>query len=47
VRILRGVGMGLDENAVKAVQQYRFKAAMMGGKPVAVMVNVEVNFQIF
>jgi protein TonB len=47
VHILRGVGMGLDEKAVEAVKQYRFKPAMMGGKPVAVEVNVEVNFQIF
>jgi protein TonB len=47
VHILRGVGMGLDEKAVEAVKQYRFKPAMLGGKPVAVEVNVEVNFQIF
>jgi protein TonB len=47
VHILRGVGMGLDENAIKAVQQYRFKPAMEAGKPVAVELNVEVNFQIF
>jgi len=47
VHILRGVGMGLDEKAVEAVKQYRFTPAKMGGKPVAVEVNVEVNFQIF
>jgi protein TonB len=47
VHILRGVGMGLDDNAIKAVQQYRFKPAMEGGKPVPVELNVEVNFQIF
>jgi len=47
VRVLRGVGSGLDENAVKAVQQYRFKPAMEGGKPVLVEVNVLVNFQMF
>ena len=47
VHVLRGVGMGLDENAVKAVQQYRFKPAMENGKPVPVQLNVEVNFQIF
>jgi protein TonB len=41
------VGSGLDENAVKAVQQYRFKPAMEGGKPVLVEVNVLVNFQMF
>lgn len=47
VRVIRGVGMGLDENAVAAVKQYRFKPAMENGKPVLVELNVEVNFQIF
>ncbi len=47
VRVLRGVGMGLDEKAVEAVRQYKFKPAMEGGKPVPVELNIEVNFQIF
>jgi TonB family protein len=47
VHVIRGVGMGLDERAVEAVEQYRFKPAMQDGKPVSVEVNVEVNFQIF
>jgi protein TonB len=47
VRVLRGVGMGLDEKAVEAVRQYKFKPAMENGKPVLVELNVEVNFQIF
>lgn len=47
VRVIRGVGMGLDEKALEAVRQYRFKPAMENGKPVPVQVNVEVNFQIF
>ncbi len=47
VHILRGVGMGLDEKAVEAVKQYKFKPARENGKPVAVELNVEVNFQIF
>jgi protein TonB len=47
VHILRGVGMGLDEKAVEAVRQYKFKPAREAGKPVAVELNVEVNFQIF
>ena len=47
VHVLRGVGMGLDEKAVEAVKQYRFKPAREDGKPVAVELNVEVNFQIF
>jgi protein TonB len=47
VHVLRGVGMGLDDKAVEAVKQYRFKPAMEAGKAVAVQLNVEVNFQIF
>ena len=47
VHVLRGVGMGLDQKAVEAVEQYKFKPAMKDGKPVAVYVNIEVNFQIF
>jgi protein TonB len=47
VHVVRGVGMGLDEKAVEAVRQYKFKPAMESGKPVPVEMNVEVNFQIF
>jgi periplasmic protein TonB len=47
VHVARGVGMGLDEKAVAAVKQYKFKPAMEGGKPVPVELNIEVNFQIF
>jgi protein TonB len=47
VHVSRGVGMGLDQKAVEAVQQYRFKPARENGKPVAVYLNVEVNFEIF
>jgi protein TonB len=47
VRVVRGVGMGLDEKAVEAVRQYKFKPAMQNGKPVKVDLYIEVNFQIF
>jgi TonB family protein len=47
VRILRPVGLGLDERAVAAVQQYSFNPAMRNGTPVTVEMNVEVNFQIY
>jgi protein TonB len=47
VHVLRGVGMGLDQKAVDAVKQYKFRPAKEGGKPVAVELNVEVDFQIF
>lgn len=47
VRVVRGVGMGLDEKAVEAVRQYKFKPALQNGKPVAVDLYIDVNFQIF
>jgi TonB family protein len=47
VRTVRGVGNGLDQKAVDAVKQYRFKPAMLDGKPKAESLNVEVNFQFF
>jgi TonB family protein len=47
VHVLRGVGMGLDESAVEAVKQYRFRPAREDGRPVPVELNVEVNFQVF
>jgi TonB family protein len=46
VKVLRGLGLGLDEKAVEAVQGWRFKPATRGGEPVAVTAQVEVNFQI-
>jgi protein TonB len=47
VHVVRGIGMGLDEKAVAAVKQYRFRPAMENGKPVLVEMNVEVTFTIF
>jgi len=47
VHVVRGVGTGLDEKAVEAVKQYKFKPAMENGVPVAVNLNVEVNFKMF
>jgi TonB family protein len=45
VNVVRHLGMGLDQKAVEAVQQYRFTPALLRGKPVAVEVNIEVNFR--
>lgn len=47
VHVARGLGNQLDEKAVEAVQQYRFKPATRNGEPVAVALNVEVNFRVF
>jgi len=47
VQVVRHLGMGLDQKAVAAVKQYRFKPATLQGRPVAVEVNIEVNFRIY
>jgi TonB family protein len=47
VRVVRGVGNGLDEKAVEAVERYHFKPAMENGKPVVVALNIEVQFKTF
>jgi TonB family protein len=47
VQVVRHLGMGLDEKAVDAVKQYRFKPATLQGKPVPVEVNIEVTFRIY
>jgi TonB family protein len=47
-RVVRALGMGLDEKAVEAVKKYKFKPAMKDGKtPVPVMVSIEVNFRLY
>jgi TonB family protein len=47
-RIVRALGMGLDEKALEAIRQYRFKPAMKDGKtPVPVMMNVEIDFHLY
>ncbi|HLH17807.1 MAG TPA: energy transducer TonB [Bryobacteraceae bacterium] len=46
IRVQRGLGLGLDENAVKAVSQWKFKPGMKDGAPVTVAATVEVNFRL-
>jgi len=43
----RGLGLGLDERAIAAVRDYLFTPATQHGKPVAVEIRMEVNFQIY
>lgn len=46
VRVLRGLGMGLNEQAVQAVRQWRFAPARLKGAPVDVIVEVAVEFRL-
>jgi TonB family protein len=47
VWIVRPTGTAFDENAARAVSQYRFNPATCHGKPVQVSLIIDVNFQIF
>jgi protein TonB len=47
IRVQRTLGMGLDEKAVEAIRTWRFEPARKDGVPVAVQINVEVNFRLY
>jgi protein TonB len=47
IKVARSLGMGLDQKAVEAVRKWTFEPAMKDGKPVAVQINVEVNFRLY
>ncbi len=47
IHLARSLGLGLDEKAIEAVNQWKFEPAMKDGKPVAVAVSVEVTFHLY
>jgi TonB family protein len=46
LRVIRGLGLGLDERAIAAVAQWRFEPGRENGEPVDVQATVEVNFRL-
>ncbi len=46
VRVLQGLGHGLDEQAVRVAEQMKFKPAMRGGQPVDSTAVVHIVFQL-
>lgn len=46
IKIVRPLGLGLDERAIEAVQKWVFKPAFLNGVPVAVIATIEVNFRL-
>jgi protein TonB len=49
IHIARSLGMGLDEKAMEAIRQYKFKPAYNNElkKPVPVPISVEVHFRLY
>lgn len=46
IRVIKSLGMGLDEKAVEAVEKWKFKPGMKGGQAVNVRAQIEVNFRL-
>jgi TonB family protein len=45
IRVVRGLGMGLDEKAIEALQKWRFSPAMKNSIAVPTRAQVEINFR--
>ena len=46
LKVLRGLGLGLDENAVEALKKWKFRPGTRSGEPVDVALNIEINFAL-
>jgi periplasmic protein TonB len=46
IRVIRPVGLGLDEKAIEAVSRWRFRPGVKGGRAVSVQANIEVSFRL-
>jgi TonB family protein len=45
-RIVRGLGLGLDEQAIEAIGQWQFKPGVKDGQPVPVTATIEINWHL-
>ena len=46
MKVVRGLGLGLDEQALKAIGEWRFTPGTKDGQPVPVVATIEVNFRL-
>jgi protein TonB len=46
IQIVEGLGFGLDENAIAAVQQWRFRPGMRNSEPVSMYISVTLTFSL-
>jgi TonB family protein len=45
IAILEPLGMGLDEQAILAIRQWKFQPGMKNGKPVRVQIEIQTDFR--
>jgi TonB family protein len=46
IKVVKSLGMGLDQKAIEAVQKWRFNPGKNKGVPVKVRAQIEVNFRL-
>src|SRR5215472_14738811 len=46
IRVVRSLGLGLDEKAIEAVRRWKFKPGYKDGRPVTVAATIDVNFRL-
>jgi TonB family protein len=46
LQLLQPLGLGLDEQALQAVSQWRFQPVLLNGRPALALAIVDVNFQL-
>jgi TonB family protein len=46
IKVIKSLGLGLDEKAMEAVQKWKFSPGKKDGKPVTVEATIEVNFRL-
>jgi TonB family protein len=46
IKVVKSLGLGLDEQAIAAVQKWVFKPGRKDGQPVAVYANIQVTFKL-
>ena len=46
IQVRQSLGLGLDQRAIQAIQQWQFEPGRKDGAPVKVTATVEVNFRL-